>query len=161
MIKGDNKMSTMFENAKVGDKVFSHTLGWGEIERISRDTKHPINVRFSLDNSTSSFTVEGYRRADLPVQSLFWNYVHIEAPTKPIIVKTIHGVEVPDLSFHPTDETDYYYPATNDDMFDTTTYYNEYTSDRFRSTNNLCYPYTEEGKQAAILHAKAMLGITE
>jgi hypothetical protein len=26
--------------------------------------------------------------------------------------------------------------------------------------NNLCYPFTEEGKQAAILHAKAMLGIT-
>jgi hypothetical protein len=27
------------------------------------------------------------------------------------------------------------------------------------SDNNLCYPYTKEGKAAAILHAKAMLGI--
>jgi hypothetical protein len=31
--------------------------------------------------------------------------------------------------------------------------------DYYRSNNNLCYPDTEEGKQAAIMHAKAMLGI--
>jgi hypothetical protein len=29
------------------------------------------------------------------------------------------------------------------------------------STNGLCYPYTEDGRQAATLHTKAMLGIKE
>jgi hypothetical protein len=152
-------MTTTFETAKVGDRVFSHTFGWGKIERVSMYTKHPINVRFSLDNSVSSFTVEGYHRADLQIQSLFWDECTIEAPAKPITMKLIHGVEVPDISFNPTDGTAYYYPATNDDMYSTTTYYSKYLSDRFRSDNNLCYPYTKEGKQAAILHAKAMLGI--
>jgi hypothetical protein len=151
-------MSTTFETAKVGDRVFSHTFGWGTICVIDRDNNYPIQVLFA--SCSESFTTEGFYYKDKPIQCLFWNECTIEAPAKPLTMKLIHGVEVPDISFYPTDGTAYYYPATNDDMFSTTTYYSKYLSDRFRSDNNLCYPYTKEGKQAAILHAKAMLGIS-
>jgi hypothetical protein len=149
--------TTTFETAKIGDQVFSHTFGWGTIDRIIEDNNYPIQVLF--DDDRDSFTLEGFHHKDKPIQCLFWNECTIEAPTKPLTMKLIHGVEVPDISFHPTDGTTYYHPAVNDDMFNTTTYYSKYLSDRFRSDNNLCYPYTKEGKAAAILHAKAMLGI--
>jgi hypothetical protein len=153
-------MSTTFENSKVGDRVFSHTFGWGVIHQVDKNSNCPIRVSF--DTAGDSFTVEGFYRKGKHIQCLFWNECVIEAPTKPLTMKLVHGVEVPNISFHPTYETDYYYPDTTEaDMFDTTTYYDSYSSDTFRSANNLCYPYTEEGKQAAILHAKAMLGIKE
>jgi hypothetical protein len=150
-------MSTTFETAKVGDRVFSHTFGWGTICVIDKDNNYPIQVLFA--SCSESFTAEGFYYKDKPIQCLFWNECTIEAPAKPLPMKLIHGVEVPDISFHPIDGAAYYYPATNDEMFSTTTYYSKYLSDRFRSDNNLCYPYTKEGKEAAILHAKAMLGI--
>jgi hypothetical protein len=150
-------MTTIFETAKVGDRVFSHTFGWGTICVIDKDNNYPIQVLFA--SCSESFTPEGFYYKDNPIQSLFWDECTIEVPAKPLPIKLIHGVKVPDISFYPTDGTAYYYPATNDDMFSTTTYYSKYLSDRFRSDNNLCYPYTKEGKAAAILHAKAMLGI--
>jgi hypothetical protein len=151
-------MTTTFETAKVGDRVFSHTFGWGTIYVVDKNSNYPIQVLFT-DNS-ESFTVEGFYYRNKPTQSLFWNEYTIEAPVKPLPIKLIHGVEVPDISFHPTNETAYYYPeTTTDSMVGSTEYCEMFTADRFRSANNLCYPFTEEGKQAAILHAKAMLGI--
>jgi hypothetical protein len=152
-------MATTFESAKVGDNVFSHTFGWGKICVIDRDNNYPIQVLFA--KCSESFTREGFYYKDNHVQSLFWTECTINAPAKPLPIKLVHGVEVPDISFHPTDETVYYYPdATVDALFNIATYYDAYSGDRFRSANNLCYPNTKEGKAAAILHAKAMLGIT-
>jgi hypothetical protein len=153
-------MTTTFETAKVGDRVFSHTFGWGEIREVSEDSQNVYYIHVYFENhGFEHYTLDGYFHNISHIQSLFWNEVSIEAPAKPVTMKLVHGIEVPDISFHPTDGTAYYYPATNDDMFSTTTYYSKYLSDRFRSDNNLCYPYTKEGKAAAILHAKAMLGI--
>jgi hypothetical protein len=150
--------TTTFETAKVGDRVFSHTFGWGTICKTDNNKHYPIQVTF--DTTDESFTVEGFYRKHVYIQCLFWDECTIKAPTKLPSMKLVHGVKVPDISFHPTNQTDYYYPdTTGDDMFDTTTYYDSYSSDRFRSANNLCYPCTEEGKAAAVLHAKAMLGI--
>jgi hypothetical protein len=149
--------TTAFETAKVGDHVFSHTFGHGTIIEVNKNDTYPILVSFDTDSD--SFTLEGFYRKGKSTQCLFWDECTIEAPIKPSRMKLIHGVEVPDISFHPTDETVYHYPATNNDMFDTTTYYDSYLADTFRSANNLCYPQTEEGKAAAVLHAKAMLGI--
>lgn len=76
--------------------------------------------------------------------------------------KLIHGVEVPDISFVPEMDNWYYHPVPDlprlfaEDMH--TIHSDNYT---YRVNAGLCYPYTEEGKQAAILHAKAMLGIVE
>jgi hypothetical protein len=152
-------MTTTFETAKIGDQVFSHTFGWGVILDIDKSNYYPIQAVFGTTATCHFFTLEGFHYKGNPSQCLFWDECTIEAPAKPVTMKLVHGIEVPDISFHPTDGTAYYYPATNDDMYSTTTYYSKYLSDRFRSDNNLCYPYTKEGKQAAILHAKAMLGI--
>jgi hypothetical protein len=151
-------MSTTFETAKVGDRVFSHTFGWGTVCVIDKDNNYPIQVLFA--SCSESFTTEGFYYKDKFIQCLFWNECAIEAPAKPLPMKLIHGVKVSDISFHPTNETAYYYPeTTTDSLVGATDYYDTFPADRFRSANNLCYPFTEEGKQAAILHAKAMLGI--
>jgi hypothetical protein len=151
-------MTTTFETAKVGDRVFSHTFGWGTIYVVDKSNSYPIQVVFGIGND--SFTTEGFYYKDKPIQCLFWNECTIEAPTKPLSKKLVHGVEVPDISFHPTNQTGYYYPyPTGEDLVYFTVYDDVYSVDKFRSANNLCYPNTEEGKAAAILHAKAMLGI--
>lgn len=74
---------------------------------------------------------------------------------------TVHGVEVPDLRFEPNEGEEYYlaepteyrftykYTATNDNL------------DTVWAERGLCYKPTEEGKKAAILHAKAMLGMIQ
>jgi hypothetical protein len=152
-------MTTTFETAKVCDKVFSPLFGWGVIERIDTSDRHPIFVRFAHDNSVSSFTVEGYYRVDLPRQSLFWGEVSIEAPAKPVPVKVIHGVEVPDISFTPIKGERYYAPAPDYVCLQYTASFYSCEADTHRIANGLCYPHTEEGRNAAVIHAKAMLGI--
>lgn len=76
------------------------------------------------------------------------------------ITKLIHGVEIPDISFTPAYLQNYWFPNPSTDGFCHQTRYAALSSgDIHRLNHNLCYPYTEKGKQAAILHAKAMLGI--
>ena len=75
-------------------------------------------------------------------------------------MKLIHGVEVPNISFTPKDGEYYYAPAINR----LSMYGKDYCGHgcvitRVLAEHGCCYPDTEEGKQAAILHAKAMLGI--
>lgn len=75
-------------------------------------------------------------------------------------VKIIHGVEVPDISFVPKDGESYFYPTLNNSEL----YRWDHCCDGCETTKllgerGLCYPNTVEGKQAATLHAKAMLGI--
>jgi hypothetical protein len=74
--------------------------------------------------------------------------------------KLIHGVEVPDISFVPRKEEHFYHPILDNTLYKPSTYHG-YGIDAFRVKYGLCYPHTEEGKQAAILHAKAMLGIKD
>jgi hypothetical protein len=152
-------MTTTFETAKIGDKVYSTTFGWGEIERIGTGNNHPINVRFAHDNSVSSFTVEGYYRADLPRQSLFWGEVSIEAPPKPVPTRMINGIEIPDISFTPCEGELCCVPSPIIPQMYIRVYFNTAAADEHRILHGLCYPDTEQGKQAAIMHAKAMLGI--
>jgi hypothetical protein len=148
-------MPDTFKNAQPGDRVWSMRHGWGTIQTIN---DHNIFVKFANQNFNCIYTICGKFSPEDLNPSLFWDEVKIDIPRKPIKMKLIHGVEVPDISFHPTDETDYYYPdATGDALFNIATYYDSYSADRFRSANNLCYPRTKEGKAAAILHAKAML----
>jgi hypothetical protein len=85
-----------------------------------------------------------------------------EVPIQPLRMKLIHGVEVPDISFKPQPNQDYYYPAPhNTGGYVCDVYYDCRRWHQYRASKGLCYPFTEEGKQAAILHAKAMLGIKE
>ena len=73
--------------------------------------------------------------------------------------KLIHGVEVPDISFTPEDNEYYFYPdPTMPCMYEMEYFHNYAEECGHRLTNKMCYPTTDEGREAAILHAKAMLG---
>lgn len=73
----------------------------------------------------------------------------------------VHGVEVPDLRFEPKVGEEYYLPYPLNDQLCFSATSATLTSHCHRVSNNLCYEHTEEGKQAAILHAKAMLGMVK
>lgn len=72
---------------------------------------------------------------------------------------TVNGVEVPDLRIEPKAGDRYYLVnPTKPEFFN----YEVATGNKYDSKwieRGLCYEDTEEGKQAAILHAKAWLGI--
>lgn len=76
--------------------------------------------------------------------------------------KLIHGVEVPDISFTPNDGEEYVYPNIyGEDYASASRFYRGYEASEMALKAGCCYPYTEEGTQAAILHAKAMLGLAK
>ena len=71
----------------------------------------------------------------------------------------VYGVEVPDIRpIHKIGEKFYFPNPTSFDLHSCSTIDHGKMYGHL-VTNNLCYEYTEAGKQAAILHAKAMLGI--
>ena len=77
-------MTTTFETAKVGDRVWCMRAGWGEIRDDRRaSAAYPIHVYFSNDEF-KTYTVDGLYDADDITQSLFWDEVKIEAPQKPL-----------------------------------------------------------------------------
>jgi hypothetical protein len=149
--------STTFEKAKIGDRVYSHTFGWGVIDDIIEDDDYPIHVLF--DDNCDYFTMKGFYYKDKPVQCLFWNECTIEAPIKPKPMKIINGFEIPNISFKPNSGDHCYIPTPTHPYLCMHLYYCFNETNKHLRDNNLCYPYTEEGKQAAILHAKAMLGM--
>jgi len=78
---------TTFENAKVGDNVWSIIHGWGKIVEIccdqfpnSRAKRFPIAVQFS--HSRETFNTEG-KQYDGCYQCLFWDEVKITPPERP------------------------------------------------------------------------------
>lgn len=84
--------------------------------------------------------------------------IHCEYRRKP---KThlVHGVEVPDLRIKPDPDKGYYAPHVTIDNLVVEFCNDGDHFDKHLISHNLCYEHTEAGKQAAILHAKAMLGI--
>lgn len=71
----------------------------------------------------------------------------------------VHGIEIPDLRVTPKYDEYYYLADPSESEF---TYHFLFRCDSQDNTSverGLAYQDTEEGKQAAILHAKAMLGI--
>lgn len=76
----------MFSDVKVGDKVYSVIVGWGEVERVFYDSTYPITVRFDLpcgDRIVGSYTLEGYASTNYIFPSLFWDEVVFDIPKKP------------------------------------------------------------------------------
>jgi hypothetical protein len=143
-----------FENANVGDVVFSTNFGWGEITAIDTFHRYPINARFN-NNEHGRFTFEGYNNVHTKEQTLFFDAVVIDINTVP--VKVINGVEVPDISYTPEIGRAFYMPLPTDPSLYVRVYNNGTEVDRHRIASGLAYPITEEGRQSAILHAKAML----
>ena len=76
-------MTTTFETAKVGDRVWSLQLGWGKIIKINDHSSYPVVVEYDSGGSVI-FTLDGRLYKNHITQSLFWDEVVIEAPTKPM-----------------------------------------------------------------------------
>jgi hypothetical protein len=153
--------TTTFENAKPGDRVWDIRKGWGTIDKLNPHSTYSIIVNFDLDeHGEFTYTVKGKSFMSDINQLLFWNEVKIEAPEKPPRTKLINGVEVPDIDFQPEPNRAYFCPNPSVPKFYEDTFYDT-AKDKHRVCYGLCYPPTKEGKEAAILHAKAMLGIKE
>lgn len=75
-------MTTTFETAKVGDKVWCIVSGWGEIAGTVWTDRYPIYVRFPR-GEFKAYTIDGlYDDQDLN-RYLFWDEVVIDAPPNP------------------------------------------------------------------------------
>lgn len=76
--------------------------------------------------------------------------------------KLVHGVEVPDIGLDLSKcegRTDFYVPCVRSYKYYVGLSHHKHNNCVRYSQTGIAYPYTEEGKQAAILHAKAMLGM--
>ena len=76
-------MTTTFETAKVGDKVWSMGMGWGEIRDTSHSARYPIHVCFQ-SGEYETYTLGGAHDAEDKTQYLFWDEIVIKAPVKPM-----------------------------------------------------------------------------
>lgn len=107
-------MNTDFTDARVGDKVYLYSYGYGRITSIAPSEDFPISAtgnqwfyRFSLDGKSDE-------HQDAPV--LFWDKPKIVAPPQPVLKKTITimGVELPAPETEaPQEGKMYYMPSVN------------------------------------------------
>ena len=105
---------TTFENAKVGDKVWSPMYGWGVIDDTlsSVPDGELIRVIFKEGGHTSCacWYERSGRLSDRAPQSLFWSKVNITAPERPKrkVQKTVEAwaniYENRDPCFHYTEK---------------------------------------------------------
>lgn len=82
---------TTFENAKVGDKVWSVEYGWGEIIEISNRVRVEF-TRLAGYTGCKSFDKHGRRLSEYN-KTLFWDEIKIVPPERPKI-KVKKKVEV-------------------------------------------------------------------
>ena len=71
----------MFEDARIGDGVYSLQNGWGIIMRIDEGA-YPIVVQFEEDRT--SFTIEGKLYPEDKYPILFWDEIKFNIPKKPL-----------------------------------------------------------------------------
>ena len=76
-------MTTTFETARIGDKVWCMRSGWGEIRDTHWTNRYPIYVYFPNDEF-KLYTADGFYDDDDISQTLFWDEVKIVAPQKPL-----------------------------------------------------------------------------
>lgn len=77
-------MTTTFETAKVGDKVWCMVRGWGEVRELEIKNNDLVDVYFPSLNEYVSYTFDGIYYERDTCRTLFWDEVVIEAPQKPL-----------------------------------------------------------------------------
>ena len=78
----NNKVT--FSDAKVGDRVWSITNGWGVVkDRRTPYYHYPLNVKFE-DGSCRLYTLWGRLHIEDQNPTLFWDEFVINAPAKPL-----------------------------------------------------------------------------
>lgn len=79
---GDRIMNRTFENAKIGDRVWDFSYGWGNIISVTKGYPFPIGVNFS-NGKTFYYKFNGnYNDTDINPR-LFWDEIKFEIPEKP------------------------------------------------------------------------------
>jgi hypothetical protein len=151
----------MFSNAKVGDRVWSFIHGWGVIIKVGRSSDFPIYAEFSTanDDGYESYSYEGRSLLSDYHPTLFWDEINFTIPSKPKAKwKLINGVKIPNITITPTLGSYYYFPyVSNGTVVVCNVRFDNDANDQARVSNGLCYPFTNEAKAIAILHAEAML----
>jgi hypothetical protein len=151
-----------FSKAKIGQRVYCLLWGYGAIVDATHCDSHPILVKFckGVGDFKESYTVDGFLTDAHFSPTLYWNKPEIITPLAPVPTKLIHGVEVPDISFIPSTGDEFYYPDIASYMFVSSGKVDALALSEHLVEFNMCYPYTEKGREAATLHAKAMLGVS-
>lgn len=76
----------MFSNAKVGERVYDWTDGWGTIINIHVYDKLPLEVKLN-NGIIRRYTLDGYGCWDSNNPVLFWDKPKFEIPKKPFDLK--------------------------------------------------------------------------
>jgi len=76
-------MTTTFETAKIGDRVWSVEYGWGVIQSVLHAYVNLIQVKFAGDFCIA-FSLSGSQLPWCETQTLFWDEVVIKVPVKPL-----------------------------------------------------------------------------
>ena len=73
----------MFSNAKVGNKVWGFSYGWGVITSINPSSSYPIEVTYPQGyDETYTYEGKGYVKDTYP--TLLWDEVKFDIPPKPM-----------------------------------------------------------------------------
>lgn len=161
--------ANLYIGFEVSDRSYFDCHKFTEIQYPLPTKGHPhaeLMQQYAEDAKTHAepwelwqFKAEGDEWWDCP-RGLHWR-VTTKYRRKPK-THTVNGVEVPDLRFTPKIYEEYYFPSPDFPSLALRTranYAHFNASDEHRIKNGLCYEISEEGRQAAVLHAKAMLGI--
>ena len=81
-------MTTTFETAKVGDRVWDIVRGWGTIKSTSFANAKGFPILVKLDNNPTdaSYNLQGIYYIGHLKPSLYWDEIKFEAPKKPVVV---------------------------------------------------------------------------
>ena len=63
-----------FSNSKVGDKVYTISKGWGEVDEIDNSEMYSITVMFD-EHTRNTYTKEGKEYEEDINPNLFWDEV--------------------------------------------------------------------------------------
>ena len=78
------EIKPMFEEARVGDRVWSPRFGWGTITEVQENVTYPICVVFdTVEDNETTFTQTGKQLLHDINPSLFWDTFTMPSPLKP------------------------------------------------------------------------------
>ena len=76
-------MTTTFENARIGDRVWCMRRGWGTVRKIDGDSLYPLKITYQ-HAAIGSYTLDGLAHVEDITQTLFWDEVVFKAPSEPV-----------------------------------------------------------------------------
>jgi hypothetical protein len=83
-------MTTTFENAKIGDKVWDFNYGWGRlVYNENNGIMYPISVEFVCMHVVVQYNLQGFPcDGSGNPRTLFWNELKYDIPTEPERIRT-------------------------------------------------------------------------